>query len=216
MKSAVIYTTITNGYDALKQPLTSQNLPMVCLANQPQEQAGWEIRNTKILNNDPIRTARYHKLHPHLLFPEYEWSIWVDGSLLITSDLSALLTEVKNHGVLGVYRHAKRDCLYQAAENCIDKHKDDPQIIRQQMQTYQAAGFPQHQGLVASGVLVRQHHHPAVKQLMHAWWHEIKHHSRRDQLSFNYVCWQQAFSYYEIPERIGDGRFFRRNPHRAD
>ena len=147
------------------------------------------------------------------MFPEHDWSIWVDGSLLITADLSLLLEEVKNQNCFGVYRHAKRDCLYQAAMNCIDKNKDDPIIINEQTQKYREEGFPENHGLVASGVLVRQHHNPKVIDLMDAWWQEIYQHSRRDQLSFNYVCWKKQFNYYQIPERIGDGRFFRRNPH---
>jgi len=213
MKSGVIYTGVTNGYDGLKQPLIKQELPMVCLNNQSFEDISWEVKTIEIVNHDPIRTARYYKLHPHLLFPDYDWSIWVDGSLLITSDLSRLLKEVQLVSQFGVYQHAKRDCIYQAAVNCIDKNKDDPSIIRKQMRKYRDAGYPEHQGLVASGVLVRKHHDAKIIELMNAWWYELSNHSRRDQLSFNYVCWKNKFKYHEIPERIGDGRFFKRNPH---
>jgi hypothetical protein len=215
MHEAVVYTTITGRYDTLKKPRLAQQLPMVVYSDDtPAVGSAWQHQPLFHHLPDPVRTARYHKLHPHLLFPDHEWSIWVDGSLSITGDLSELLAEVKQSGFkLGVYKHAKRDCLYQAAANCIDKQKDDPQLINEQMKRYQASGYPSHQGLVASGVLVRKHHDPEVKQLMCRWWHELEHHSRRDQLSFNYVCWQAGFNYLEIPQRIGDGRYFRRNPH---
>ena len=106
MKSAVIYTTVTNGYDGLKRPLTNQELPMVCFNNQQSEDISWRIETIELINRDPIRTARYYKLHPHLLFPDYDWSIWVDGSLLITAELSDLLAEVQSFSHLGVYKHA--------------------------------------------------------------------------------------------------------------
>jgi hypothetical protein len=214
MSSGVIYTTVTNGYDGLKQPLVEQQLAMVCFNNVQTENSSWRIKPIELKNDDPVRTARYYKLHPHLLFPDYDWSIWVDGSLLITSELNDLLQEVQSVSQFGVYKHAKRDCLYQAAANCIDKRKDDPSIIKAQMSKYRELGYPEHQGLVASGVLVRKHHDPKIIELMDAWWHELANHSRRDQLSFNYVCWKNNFKYHEIPDRIGDGRFFRRNPHR--
>ena len=34
-----------------------------------------------------------------------------------------------------------------------------------------------------------------VKELMDEWWNEVKSMSRRDQLSFNYVCWKKDFQY---------------------
>ena len=213
MKQAVIYTSVTNDYASLKQPKKTQPFAMYCYSNTSSTHPDWEIKPIELINDDPIRTARYYKLHPHKLFPDYEWSIWVDGSLLITQDLSALLREVEHHGPLGVYGQIKRDCLYQAAANCIDKQRDDPQVINQQINKYRQQGYPAHNGLVASGVLVRRHHQPDVVELMEAWWQELLDHSHRDQLSLDYVCWQQGFNYYRIPRKIGDGRFFHRKPH---
>jgi len=214
MTNGIIYTAITNGYDSLKTPKVNQSLPMVCFQNSTDGQLNnWRTQNIELFNDDPIRTARLYKLHPHLLFPDYDWSIWVDGSLLITDDLIKLINEtIQNKAVFGIYKHAKRNCLYQAAQNCIDKDKDSRIIIEKQIDTYKSYGYPQNNGLVASGVMVRKHNDPQIINLMNNWWNEINNHSRRDQISFNYVCWKMHFKYWEIPLRIGDGRYFKRNP----
>ncbi|MFK8012618.1 MAG: glycosyltransferase domain-containing protein [Marinicellaceae bacterium] len=215
MKKCVVYTTITKGYDVLKDPLyQNNNFDFVCFTDdQYLESKSWTIKtiNTPVL--DQVRQARYLKLHPHLYFSDYRYSIWVDGSLSINGNMMKLLEEVVKNASLGIYAHAKRNCLYQAALNCIDKKKDEANIIEKQMEHYSNLGYPKNNGLVASGVLVRDHHDETVIDLMHYWWKQIANHSRRDQLSFNYVCWKKNFSYYAIPTRIGDGRFFRRNPH---
>ncbi|WP_395373946.1 glycosyltransferase domain-containing protein [Marinicella sp. W31] len=212
-----VYTAIIGGYDRIKIPTHQhEQLDFFCFSDDPETASQpWAHRKIPYQHNDKTRQARYLKLHPHLLFPDYEWSIWIDGSLSIVGNLEVLLDEVKKTGAFGVYAHAKRDCLYQAAANCIDKKKDDPRLIEQQMAHYQSVGFPEHQGLVASGVLVRQHHKTDIIDINEKWWQQIERFSRRDQLSFNYVCWREGFNYYAIPERIGDGRFFRRNPHNS-
>lgn len=214
-KQCVVYTTITSGYDSLKEPKNQSNdFDFICFTDDKNLVSdNWQIQPINTPNLDQTRRARYLKLHPHLLFPNYQYSIWVDGSLSICGDLKTLLDEVILHSNLGIYAHAKRNSLYEAALNCIDKQKDDPIVIQDQMNHYKSLNYPKNNGLVASGVLVRNHHDQSVIDLMQMWWDQIIKFSKRDQLSFNYVCWNNSFNYYTIPKRIGDGRFFRRNAH---
>lgn len=216
MNDTIVYTAITKGYDRLKVPKIPAGLDYVCFTDDQLDSDIWQFKSIDLPHiEDPTRKARYLKLHPHLLFPNHRWSIWIDGSLSINGDLNALQKEVSKQAKLGVYAHAKRDCIYQAAANCIDKQKDKPALITKQMNHYQSLGYPPNNGLVSSGVLVRSHHDPNIINLMGDWWDEIQQFSRRDQLSFNYICWKNNYAYYPIPERIGDGRFFRRNPHKT-
>ena len=46
-----------------------------------------------------------------------------------------------------------------------------------------------------SNVLVREHNNNEVIRLMVEWWNELEKGSRRDQLSFNYVCWKKRYVY---------------------
>ena len=49
---------------------------------------------------------------------------------------------------------------------------------------------------------MRNHNLSSVIKTMEDWWLELKYWSKRDQLSFPYVCWKNKFKYKFIPEDI--------------
>ncbi|MDE7250890.1 MAG: hypothetical protein K2N82_13635, partial [Lachnospiraceae bacterium] len=64
-----------------------------------------------------------------------------------------------------------------------------------QIERYRNAGYPEHNGLIDSGILVRELKNERVIKVMETWWQEVLHGSKRDQLSFNYACWKNDFVY---------------------
>jgi hypothetical protein len=46
---------------------------------------------------------------------------------------------------------------------------------------------------------------PEVINLMERWWYFIKNYSKRDQLSFNFVAWEQGFKFEYLPGDIRRG-----------
>ena len=51
--------------------------------------------------------------------------------------------------------------------------------------TMRASGYPEHNGLIASGIMLFRHRRPAVAALLNDWWRLIDNGSPNDQLSFN-------------------------------
>ena len=43
--------------------------------------------------------------------------------------------------------------------------------------------------------VLRKHNEPDVIKTMESHWNELKHNSRREQLSFNYVAWKNDFEF---------------------
>ena len=66
---------------------------------------------------------------------------------------------------------------------------------------YKDKGFPANNGMVATGVMIRKHT-IEVKLFCRSWWNEVFEHSKRDQLSFNFVAWRDNFEYSTIPFNI--------------
>ena len=100
------------------------------------------------------------------------------------------------------------DCIYEEAENLlrlhsIGRHKDDPELIKKQVSGYKKEGYPKHNGLAVTQVLIRKHMEYDVIETMERWWNEIKNNSRRDQLSFNYAAWKTGLEFSYLP---GDSR----------
>jgi hypothetical protein len=216
MSNFVVYTAITPGYDALKSPppLWRADADFVAFTDGARPAPGWEIRPVYRRFRDPCRNAKIHKLLPHEFFPQAEYSLWIDGSIVITSALplgqwaDAYLRE---HD-LAVFKHPNRHCIYAEALYCMSKKLDQPKKIDGQMQKYFAAGYPPKNGLVECTILLRRHTR-AIRRFNEAWYAEIKAHSRRDQLSFNYVAHKLGLEYAFLPGTVSNNPHFLRQGH---
>ncbi len=148
--------------------------------------------------DDPTRNARYTKVMAHELLSSYHYSLWVDANIQISAtNLDHLFSHYLEHHDIAVHQHPIRNCTFEEAERCIEINKDNPAIINKQMQNYRSDGYPVNHGLVSTGLLFRRHT-PITQKFNSYWWQEIENHSRRDQLSFNYVAWKHNIPFHII------------------
>lgn len=213
----VIYTAIFNDYDSLKEPLYKiKNCDFICFTdNKNLKSETYKVVVMKKTFNDPTRDARMYKALPHRFLSKYEYSIWVDGSFLIkTDDIGGMIKKNLNLSELSTFKHPDRDCIYDEAEVCIGAKKDFEDVIKKQVAKYKKEGYPQHNGLVASGVLLRKNLSKSVVDLNEKWWVEIRDNSKRDQLSFNYVAWKNNFKYGIVDGVIWENDYFKIDNHK--
>jgi hypothetical protein len=197
-KKIVAYTAIVDNYNPLQNPLyIDPQIDYVCFTDQPKwcslvNNTVWKCRPFPRMDLDATRMNRYVKILPHLFFPEYEYSIYVDGSIRITGDVRELLNQYGHPNMLS-FKHPRRSCIYEEGKVCIEMRKEDPDTITRQLEAYRSEGFPERFGLTENNVLIRQHNNPIIIKLMEDWWREVITKSRRDQLSFPYVAWRNGF-----------------------
>jgi hypothetical protein len=195
----VIYTAIYNDYDDLRDPETiSLNCDYICFTDNPKlESKVWKIKYLPQDDLDPTRKNRRVKILPHLFFSDYKYSVYVDGSLDIIGNIEKLVEKylVKRNHQLAAFGHPSHNCLYKEAKKCIEKGKDNEEIINKQIQRYRKEGMPLNYGLIQNRVLLRKHNDQAVIKTMEDWWQEVLNHSRRDQISFCYSAWKNNFKY---------------------
>lgn len=194
----VVYTAITGNYDDVKEPkYMNPNLDYILFTNNRNiTSTKWKvvyIDNPEGLDN--VRLARRIKILGHEYLTEYDYSIWVDAKLEIKKDMRDYVEKYRKREPMLCFVHYIQNCIYQELVVCEALKKDDVTIMRTQIERYREEGYPENNGLIESGILVRDIHNPRVVQLMQAWWHEIINGSRRDQLSFNYACWKNDFMY---------------------
>lgn len=202
MNKTVIYTAIFGDYDELREPaFIPPGCDFVCLTDRPQRSKIWQIR---VINppipGDNTRSNRHPKMLAHEYFPEYEYSVYVDGTELVKGDINELIEKYLANANMAAFPHHARDCIYDEAEAVILSGKDDPTIVRRQMEKFRAEGYPTKHGLIASGVLLRQHNKADVKRTMEEWWKIESTQSKRDQLSFGYAVWKQNLNFSYITE----------------
>ena len=205
---SIIYTAIAGGYDNLKPPWgDNPNSPTrLAFVDNPDLCAGtgcpgWQIEPMSSICMDPLMQAKSYKVMAHKVLPAgTEFSLWVDGSMAFNAGLHPgdLALRYLKDADLALFRHPIRDCLYDEAHRCNVGKMDDSSVMARQMNRYRAEGYPRNNGLAECAVILRRHT-PAVARLNEMWWKEIAEGSRRDQLSFGYVCWKLDVKYAFFP-----------------
>lgn len=195
----VVYSVITGGYDEISEiGIRNPELDYIFYTDNPELHSDtWEVR---LLENpdglDQVRLARNVKILTHKYLPEYDYSVYVDGKLTLKADPLEFIKRYRGERPLLCFPHYFKDCAYEEMENCIAAGRfDNEEVMRKQMDRYRNEGYPIHNGLIDSCFLVREHMDPEVIRVMETWWGEIRDHSYRDQLSFNYACWKYGFLY---------------------
>jgi len=68
----------------------------------------WQIKPLAFTALDQTKNARRHKVHPHLLFPQYDFSVWVDGKADIKTPYLFTLCPT----TFKISLHSNRNCIY--------------------------------------------------------------------------------------------------------
>ena len=193
----VCYTAIIGEYDKLMEPkVVSEGFDYVCFTDDITLKSPiWRIipvTNPQGLDN--TRLARKIKILCNSVLKEYDLSIWIDGNISINCDLNIFLDENYHGKDILLLNHPVRSCIYEEAKACIASGKDDPEIINKQMEGYRSNGYPEGNGLVGTGLMIRNHRSKKIDEFMNSWWTEVYTKSKRDQLSFNFVLWKHQLS----------------------
>lgn len=207
-KKIVVYTCITGGYDALKEPLLSfDNVEYICFTEdaariQKAENTKWAFRQIPAhiaKEYDRTLSNRYIKMHPKELFPDADYAVYVDGNIGIQSFLGTYLLQTKAKTGTAIFAHSQRQCAYVEANVCISRRKGSREAIERQMHSYEKAGFPQNFGLYECTIIATDLTNTLSAELLEHWWQEFVHSkSCRDQLSLPYVVWKLGMRYTDI------------------
>ncbi len=190
----VVYTAITGGYDDLKPPLfRDDQIEYVCFSDTKDILSnGWNIEYIH-KNNDSIMQSKQFKVLPHKFFREYSLSVWVDGKFEIRSDIREYIKKYWRGNKMLCFPHYERKCIYEEASVCIERGLGNKADIIRQFCQYYSEGYPIDNGLYEMGCIVREHNDEKIISLMDRWWMEIVRCSKRDQISFPYVCWKENY-----------------------
>ena len=207
-----LFTCITAGYDTLRLPeYLSPDIDYFLFTDRPTDGQGvFQVLPMPDLDTNPALASRYIKLHPHEHFKDYDLALWCDANVILRQDLGDRLAAFLDSGLpLAFVPHPLRRCIYREAVICALSGKDQPSRIVPQMLAYQNDGYPEDHGLIEGNFFACRPQHPATRAFFDAWWHQLSHGSRRDQLSANYVLWKQRLTYFPL---LGEGHNTRTHP----
>ncbi len=191
MNTKVIYSALIGGYDEVRQPeVVSEEFDYILFCNDiAEKQVGvWQIRPIEYTNPIQTKIARYVKTHPEELLPEYEFSVWMDLTVVIKSDyIYKRAIELYNQGTLiATHIHPERKCIYNEMFGMLKFRWEYENVILDWGRYLRQQHYPRNTGTWETRVLYRKHS-KQMHQFNNEWWRCIETYSRRDQLSFNYV-----------------------------
>jgi len=229
MTDTTVYSCVTGKYDKVRSTLLAsplvpeEDVRYVLFTDAVQSLERFQSRHTTVSwELHPLRwrhplcsrrTARWHKLHSHLV-TDTTYSVWVDGSQKIKArPLGADLVQPLMHQeVLAAFKHPDRTCVYQELQACRRLRKDNPQLMQRQINRYQLEGYSPFHGLAETACVIRERQEEVIA-FNELWWEQLEKYSLRDQLSFNYTAWRLGLRYGYVPGHRSASPFFDFVPH---
>lgn len=195
----VLYTAIFGRYDQYFEPPDGDYETVLFTDTPPAKTRRAKVVHVALEGKDPRRLARLHKTNSHLLFPDADLTIWMDGLIIVKEvEPRAFIQEHLADADLACHHNVECQSVSAALEICANRGRDDLRVMRAQVERYKVEGFPDTFGLVETGVVLRRNT-PGVAAFNEIWRNEIAKGSVRDQLSFNYAAWKSGVRFAYIP-----------------
>ena len=190
-----VYTAIIDRYDNLLEPkyISPHCDYFIFTDMEISSNSVWRKKDLPTdeyyISLGKYQKAKYFKIFPHKLFPDYDYSVWIDGNILIYGDLAPFV-ERMGDTFLAEFEHPTNNCVYDEAFSIVSQGKAPGKEVRKQISAYKTAGFPRHYGLLENSLIIRKHNNKLCIELMNEWWRQMVEHTWRDQLSLTYSMWK--------------------------
>lgn len=193
-----VYTAEFGGYDEILEPvMRPDNIDYFIITDGVlQPGSCWKPLNPskcipKQYREDPLLSNRWCKMHPHVLFPEYRYSVYIDANFLIVSDFTELVNRMGDFPA-AMFRHKNRNCVYDEIKACRIKNKAPHEALRMHGALLKKHGVPKKYGLLEATVIVRRHRETRCIELMELWWQAFLKGCGRDQIALIDALWEMG------------------------
>lgn len=207
-KRIAVYTAVYGNYDSIREPVVKpDNCDFYIFTDSVvlKSTSAWNVRpfwSQEFQKFTNTEKNRFIKMHPHLLFPEYDYSIYVDGNIEIVTDLTEFIQSFNEYG-LKLHKHFRRNCIYEEIDECIVQKKCDISQLIEYKEKLHRINFPKNFGLLEAPMICREHHNSRCIEIMEKWWDEFYLNIRRDQIALVYVLYIMGL---DIDKLAGLGR----------
>lgn len=194
MNKYVIYSVITGGFDEVKQPLVvDSRFDYILLSDveQESEDGVWQIKPIPYKDADKRRQSRFPKVHPELFLSEYAASLYLDGTIQISSSwVYDRCVELCEQGVewAGI-RHQWRNSIVDEMMAIIGERWVHDYDIFDWYKKLKTDNYNAQDCLFENNIIFRRHTEN-VKKVNDIWWWSIENYVKRDQFSLMYALWK--------------------------
>ncbi|KAJ0077696.1 hypothetical protein Patl1_35567 [Pistacia atlantica] len=159
--------------------------------------------------DEPRRNGKVPKILTHRLFPQAQYSIWIDGKMELIVDPLLLLERYlwRNKNTFAIAQHKHHRSIYEEADANKRRKRYARPLIDLQMKIYRYEGMEPWSikkntvsDVPEGAVIIREH--TAMSNLFSClWFNEVNLFTPRDKLSFGYVAYRlgSSFKFYMFP-----------------
>ncbi|XP_021903774.1 uncharacterized protein LOC110819008 [Carica papaya] len=159
--------------------------------------------------DEPRRNGKVPKILTHRLFPETQYSIWIDGKMELIVDPLLILERYlwREKNTFAIAQHKHHHSIYEEADANKRRKRYARPLIDLHMKIYRYEGMEPWSlkkstpsDVPEGAVIIREH--TALNNLFSClWFNEVHLFTPRDQLSFGYVVYRlgPAFKFYMFP-----------------
>jgi len=196
----VVYTCTIFSRNELQQPeYINMNWDYICFTKEKEKwgtrEGVWEYRDFNVENcENPRMLLNMCILKPHILLPEYDYSIWVNPAYKIIGDLELFMESFGRRGSLLAFPAYITDDVYEIMQTGL--HSDEENIrMRKKTIQYEKEGYPHHYGMISNNILLRNHKDEKMRDVMETWWDEAMQCDKLWNFGFNYAAWKHNFNF---------------------
>ncbi len=216
-----VYTSIYGNYDILKEPLYRDKKCdyYVFTDMEVNDKSIWkkvEYIFPFYIGESAVLKNRYVKMHPHIFFKEYRYSIYIDGNLQILSEISQMVKKFNSEIGIALHKHPSNKSVYEEIKYNIKLGNITNKEGKRISSRFKEEGMPEKYGMFECNVILRENSNSICIKLMEDWWKEFFDGIRRDQFYFTYVLWRNGYIFEDITilgENINANPMFIRYEH---
>jgi GT2 family glycosyltransferase/glycosyltransferase involved in cell wall biosynthesis len=198
-----VYTAVFGDYDDVQPPgRRPTGIDFICFTDRPRAIPGWEVRAVDPGVGHPAAQNRAVKTLPHRYLGEYDASLYIDANIALVDPASLIRRWFAGKRFVA-WRHPARSDVYDECEAILANLRNEPGAILAQHAFFATEKLPRHTGLIASGVLWRDHRDGEVKRLMELWWEQLRRFGKRDQPGLGYLMWKTGIRPEVLPAELG-------------
>lgn len=193
MNKICVYTCICGGYDKLiEQSIRDSNADFYCFSDREIESKHWNIISIQKYTSlcDYTLVNRFFKWNPHLVLPQYKYSVYIDGNLeIISFSFWKRIYELINSNCkISIAKHNIRKSVYDEARICIKYRKDNPENIKKYLAYLnKCTNFKNDKLLYQNGLIFREHMDADIVEFDTQLYGNIINFTKRDQLILPYI-----------------------------
>lgn len=186
-----IYTVITGNYDTVKEIQSNTDGWDCFLFTDNPDIKSTTLKVIHIPKEDkPLMQQRRLKMMSHEALPDYDLTLYIDGSMTLIANPDNLISQYYRGGFMTV-KHPARQSVTAEADAIIKLKKDNADAIRKHILRLQSlTRMPANYALFESGFIIRDKS-PETIRLNSRWWQMFNDGVKRDQICLPFASYME-------------------------